>query len=61
MSEPTYLTVAQVCDLLQLSRSTVNRRLADGTFTRAKVGGAVRIPRAELDALTPPKRRRRAA
>lgn len=56
---PQYLTIEQVCELLQLSRSTVNRRLADGTFTRLKIGGVVRIARAEIEA--PKRRRKRAA
>jgi len=57
---PAYYSIRDVCDLLVISRSTVKRRLSEGVWTRVKIGGAVRIPRAEVDALMP-KRRRRAA
>ena len=54
-----YYTPAQVCDLLQISLSTLKRRLADKTFTRVRVPKtrAVRIPRREVDALLPKTRR----
>ena len=58
---PMFYTVNQVCDLLQISRSTVKRRLADGPahggFTRVKIGGSIRIPCNEVDSLIPRKRR----
>jgi len=61
MTVPAYYSIADVCDLLAISRSTVKRRLSEGVWTRVKVGGAVRIPRAEVDALMPRPKRRRAA
>ena len=53
-------TVREVAELLAVSRSTVERLLADRTLTRVKVRRAVRIPAAEVDALIAgrtPKRR----
>ncbi len=58
MTAPAYYSIRDVCDLLVISRSTVKRRLAEGLFTRVKIGGSVRIPRAEVDGLMPRKRRR---
>jgi excisionase family DNA binding protein len=62
MTESPYYTVAEVMELLKVSRATVARRLADKTFTRVTLpkSRAVRIPAVEVDALVP-KRRRRAA
>ena len=44
-------TVREVAELLAVSRSTVERLLADRTLTSVKVRRAVRIPAAEVDAL----------
>ncbi len=64
MTEPAYLSISEVMAILGVSRSTVKRMLADRTLTRVKPTGkergAVRIPRAEVDALMP-RRRKRAA
>jgi excisionase family DNA binding protein len=50
-SEPPrdYLTIQQAADYLSVSRRTILRRLRDGTLTRYRLGGAVRISRAQLD------------
>ena len=49
----TFLTIAQVADELQLSRSTIKRKLAAGEIPFVKLGSgpksAVRIDRAELE------------
>ena len=56
----TVLTIAETCDRLNVSPSTVKRLLADGQLTRIKVRSAVRIPASEVEALLAgPKRRRR--
>lgn len=60
--EPMFYRPDQVCELLQISLSTLKRRLAEGPtrggFTRVKIGRSVRIPRREVDALLPKTRRR---
>ncbi|WP_288799429.1 helix-turn-helix domain-containing protein [uncultured Arsenicicoccus sp.] len=60
----TVYTIAETCELLQVSPSTVKRLLNDGPsrggLTRIKVRSAVRIPASEVEALLAgPKRRRR--
>lgn len=52
MPEPTpprWLTVAQTADLLGCSRSTVQRRVADGSLPVLRLGHLVRI---DADALS---------
>ena len=58
MTAATY-TRREAADVLGVSLDTIDRRLADGTFTRVKVGSRmVRIPAREVDALAKPRRRR---
>lgn len=52
MSEATiYLTPRDVARALQLSRTTVYRRIADGSIRAVQIGGSLRIPGGELDRL----------
>lgn len=57
MSEPggsgaaaRFLTVAEVADLLRLSRMTVYRLVADGELPALRVGKSYRVPQSALDA-----------
>jgi excisionase family DNA binding protein len=51
------LTIDQAAQALGLSRSTVKRRIGDGTIRVAKVGTSVRVPAAEVDRLLAPLER----
>lgn len=42
------LTVAQACDRLAVSRTTLNQLIADGRIESVKIGRARRIPEASL-------------
>ena len=54
-----YYSRAEAARALGCSLDTIDRRLADGTFTRVKIGSRmVRIPAREVDALAKPRRRR---
>ena len=44
-----YLTVPQVCKATNLSRTTVYRRIRDGSIPAVKIGGNVRIPSNDLE------------
>lgn len=44
-----YLTVPQVCKATNLSRTTVYRRIRDGSIPAVKIGGNVRIPAEDLE------------
>ena len=46
------LTVTRTCALTGLSRSTLYRRLKDGTIPSIRVGGCRRIPASGIRALT---------
>jgi excisionase family DNA binding protein len=48
------LTIDEAADALALSPATVKRRIEDGTISTAKIGGALRIPRGEIDRLLAP-------
>lgn len=61
MTAAEYGSKREVAARLGISTKTVDRRLTDGTLTRHRIGGLVRISWAEVDALLNPKRRRRAA
>lgn len=50
--EPEYVSVATAATLLGISGRTVRRRVADGTIPGFKVGGLLRLRRADLDLLT---------
>lgn len=45
----SYLTVPQVCKATNLSRTTVYRRIRDGSIPAVKIGGNVRIPSNDLE------------
>ena len=49
MDETRYLSAAEVAQRLGVSLRTIRRRIADGTLTSVKIGGAVRIPVAALE------------
>jgi excisionase family DNA binding protein len=44
-----FLTIGEAAAYVGVSQRTILRRLRDGTLTRHRLGGAVRINRAELD------------
>ena len=44
-----YLTIPQVCKATNLSRTTVYRRIRDGSIPAVKIGGNVRIPSSDLE------------
>lgn len=46
-----FLTVDQVCEILQVSRPTVYRLIKDGKIKVIKLGTATRIRRSEIDKL----------
>lgn len=48
-SEPAFLTIAEVAQLLRMSERTVRRRIKDGTLRKASVHG--RLVRISLDEL----------
>jgi excisionase family DNA binding protein len=48
---PEVLTISQAADVLQLGRMTLWRRTKDGTIRSIRIGGAIRIPRSEIDRL----------
>lgn len=60
MTSP-YYTVNEAAEILCVTRKTIERRMNDRTLTRVRFGGRVLIPRAEVDALEPKTKRRRAA
>jgi excisionase family DNA binding protein len=49
--EPVVYNVDEVAELLGIGRSSVYRRIADGTIRTVKVGRRVLIPRAALEEL----------
>lgn len=51
MRSRTHYSIDEAAIALGLSRSTVSRRLIDGTFSSAKIGGRRRIPAGELELL----------
>lgn len=46
------LTAREVCGLLSISRSSLDRLVAQGSLRVVKVGASNRYPRAEVDAYT---------
>jgi excisionase family DNA binding protein len=46
--ETELLTVAEAADLLKLAKHTVYRLIASGEIPACRIGGSVRIDRAEL-------------
>jgi excisionase family DNA binding protein len=46
---PSLLRAGELAKLFNLSERTIRRRIADGTFTTVKVGGARLVPMALLD------------
>jgi excisionase family DNA binding protein len=54
MDESTYLTAAEAANRLGISLRTVRRRIADGSLSSVRIGGAVRIP---VSALPQPEER----
>lgn len=51
-ADAALVTVPQAAAELELSVSTVRRRIADGTIASVAIGGARRIPRTEITRLT---------
>ena len=49
--ESEYLTVADVAKLLKKETRTIHKWLDAGVLTRRKIGGAVLIEKAEIDAV----------
>lgn len=49
--DPAVLSISETAKLLALSRQTVNRRIADGTFDAIRIGTTIRIRRDSIDAL----------
>lgn len=45
---PTLLTIAEVARLLAISRSTVKRRVADGSIRSIRLGRLVRVSEKEV-------------
>lgn len=51
-----FLTITQAAKRISCSRKTIERRVADGTFTRYNFGPRmVRLDAAEIDALLAPR------
>ena len=48
---PLLLDVADVAALLRVSKRTVANMLRDGRLTAVRIGGAVRVRRADVEAL----------
>lgn len=46
-----YKKVAEVATRMQVTERTVRRWIADGTLPAVKIGGRVRIARADVDAM----------
>lgn len=53
------LTREEAAERLQVSLRTIDRRLADGTLTRRRFGGVVRIDPAEVEAIITGRKPRR--
>jgi excisionase family DNA binding protein len=51
---PLYVSVSDACTLLGVSRSTVERRVKDGTFPARKLGTRVLIERKALESFGDP-------
>lgn len=49
MDDKPYLTAAEAAAHLGVSLRTVRRRIADGTLTSVRIGGAVRVPASALE------------
>lgn len=47
--ERRFLTVRELADFYRVSLKTAYQRVADGSVPSVRVGGQIRIPRAELD------------
>lgn len=63
---PQFFTVAEVADIVRVSRMTVYRMVHNGELPAIRVGGSYRVPRSALDALfscgeSPAKEMRREA
>jgi excisionase family DNA binding protein len=50
LNDRVVLTVAQVADLSQVSPWTVRRQIAAGLLRAKRIGGCVRVTRADFDA-----------
>lgn len=48
-SEPTFLTVAEVADVVRVSRMTVYRMVHSGELPAVRVGRSFRVPRSAVD------------
>jgi excisionase family DNA binding protein len=53
-NRPGARTLPQVADLLGVSRSTIKRRVADGSIRVIRIGRLVRVPAREIDRLLDP-------
>jgi excisionase family DNA binding protein len=45
---PQVVTIAEACSVLQISRATASRRIADGSIHAIRIGPTIRIPVVEL-------------
>ena len=51
-SASEYMSVTEAAERLEVSRDTIRRRISDGTIPAYRIAGqAIRLRRAELDAL----------
>jgi len=46
---PTILTPSNVCDILQISKSSFYKRVWQGTIPITKIGGSVRVDKRKLE------------
>ena len=49
MTEPEYLTVQEVADLLRVSSRLVYKLIAAGDLTHVRMGDVIRIPRSAIE------------
>lgn len=50
-SEPAFLTVAEVADVVRVSRMTVYRMVHSGELPAVRVGRSFRVPRSAVDTM----------
>lgn len=48
-TRPDFLTVRELGEYLRVSRRTAYQLIYDGRVPHVRIGGSIRIPRAELD------------
>lgn len=51
---PLFVSINQAAEILGVSRSTIDRRIADGTIPSRKLGARVLIAKSAIDAFAQP-------